>query len=90
MQKTLIPAGFHSFVAFDKVVAVAVPSSAPVKHNIQEARGEGRVIDLTCGRKTKSVVYTDDSYLILSAIEPATLQSRLICAQEGNNGENSI
>lgn len=87
MGKIFIPAGFHGFVALDKAIAIAVPSSAPVKHSIQEARGKGRIIDLTYGRKTKSVMYTDDEYLVLSAIEPVTLQGRLLYAQEEGEGE---
>ena len=69
--------GFDNMVSLARIVAIISPESAPVKRLVQEAREAGRVIDATHGRKTRAVVFTDSSYMILSAIEPETLVGRL-------------
>ena len=62
-----INVGFGNMVAADRVVALVSPESAPVKRLIGEAREGGRVIDVTCGKKTKAVIVTDSEHVILSA-----------------------
>ena len=69
--------GFDNMVQVQKVVAVVSPESAPVKRIVQEAREAGSVIDATHGRKTRAVIFTDSTYIILSAIQPETLVGRL-------------
>ncbi len=69
--------GFGNLVNAEKVVAVVSPDAAPVKRLVQSAREEGRVVDATQGRKTKGVLITEDSYVILSALQPDTLGRRL-------------
>lgn len=66
----LINIGFGNLVNADRVVAVVVPDSAPVKRIIQNAKDAGRLIDVTQGRKTLSVVFTDSEHVILSYLKP--------------------
>ncbi|MBE6790213.1 MAG: DUF370 domain-containing protein [Clostridia bacterium] len=66
----LINIGFGNLVNADRVVAVVVPDSAPVKRIIQNAKDAGRLIDVTQGRKTLSVVFTDSEHVILSYMKP--------------------
>ena len=63
-----INVGFGNMVAVDRVVALASPDSAPVKRLVQDAKDDGRAIDVTCGRRTRSVIITDSEHVILSAI----------------------
>ena len=72
----LINIGFGSFIAAKRVLSVLSPDSAPIKRVIQEARDRGMLIDASYGRKTKSVILMDTDHVILSAIQPETLQSR--------------
>lgn len=69
--------GFDNMVSVQKIVAIVSPESAPVKRIVQEAREAGNVVDATHGRKTRAVIFTDSTYLILSAIQPETLVGRL-------------
>ena len=80
MSKKLIPIGFSNYLSTDRIVAIAIPKSAPVKRSIQDARDKGLIIDLTEGRRTKAVIFTDSNHLVLSALAPATISGRL----EGN------
>ena len=69
--------GFGNIVNADKIVAIVSPDAAPIKRMVQLAKEEGRSIDATQGRKTKSVLVSEDNYIILSAIQPDTIGKRL-------------
>jgi len=69
--------GFGNMVAAHRIVALVSPDSAPVKRLIQDAKDEGRTIDVTCGRRTRAVIITDSEHVILSAIQAETIANRL-------------
>lgn len=69
--------GFGNYVMRDRVVAITPAESSPIKRFIQEARKEGRLIDATQGRKTRSVVFTDDGRLVTSGLGAETLAKRI-------------
>lgn len=69
--------GFGNMVSAGRIVAIASPDSAPVKRLVQDAREDGRVIDVSCGRRTRSVIVTDSDHVILSAIQTETITNRL-------------
>ena len=69
--------GFGNMVAADRVVAVVSPDSAPIKRLIQDAKDQGRTIDVSCGRRTRAVIITDSEHVILSAIQAETIAGRL-------------
>ena len=71
-----INAGYSNLIASERIVLVAVPDSAPVKRLMQDAKDDGRAIDLTCGKKTKSVILTDTEHVILSALPPEKIVGR--------------
>ena len=51
----------------DRIVAALSPESAPVKRMITKAKSENTLIDATFGRKTKTVIITDNNQIILCA-----------------------
>ena len=64
-------------VSVGRIIAIAAPDSAPIKRLVQDAKEEGRVIDASCGRRTRAVIITDSEHVILSAIQTETLTNRL-------------
>ncbi len=72
-----INVGFGNMVAADRVVALVSPDSAPMKRLVSEAREGGRIIDVTCGRRTRAIIITDSDHVILSATQPETISNRL-------------
>ncbi|CDE05524.1 uPF0296 protein Amet_2791 [Anaerotruncus sp. CAG:390] len=72
-----ISIGYGNIVAADRVVALVSPDSAPVKRLVQDAREQGRVIDVSCGRRTRAVIITDSDHVILSAVQAETIANRL-------------
>ena len=73
----LVNIGFGNTVSANKIVAIVSPEAAPIKRMIQEAKDNKTAIDATCGRKTRAVLITDSGHVILSAIQPETISSRL-------------
>ncbi len=72
-----ISIGYGNMVAVERVVALVSPDSAPVKRLIQDAKEMGRIIDVSCGRKTRAVIITDSEHVILSALQSDTIAARL-------------
>ncbi len=82
-----ISIGYGNIVAADRVVALVSPDSAPVKRLVQDAREEGRVIDVSCGRRTRAVIITDSDHVILSAVQAETIANRLDTELDGTGDE---
>ena len=73
----LINIGFGNMISAGRLVAIVSPDSAPIKRMVQEARDRGTLIDATYGRRTRSVLIMDNDHLVLSALQPDTVASRL-------------
>lgn len=69
--------GFNNGVVASRIIAIVNPSSSPMKRLREEARQKGTLIDATQGRKTRSIIITDSSHIILSAIQAETISNRL-------------
>lgn len=76
MEQLLLNLGFGNTVVAEKVVAILSPNSSPMKRVKDEAKEEKRLIDVTHGRKTRSVIVMESNHIILSAIQAETLSSR--------------
>jgi len=77
MTIQLINIGFGNIVSANRIISIVSPESAPIKRIIQEARDRGSLIDATYGRRTRAVIVTDSEHVILSAVQPETVASRL-------------
>lgn len=78
--------GFGNMVSASRIVAIAAPDSAPIKRLVQDAKEDDRVIDVSCGRRTRAVIITDSDHVILSAIQTETITNRL--ANEDNSSDD--
>ncbi|MBO7401137.1 MAG: DUF370 domain-containing protein [Clostridia bacterium] len=74
--------GFGSSVNAARVVCVVSPDSLPVRRLVQDAKNANRAIDVSCGKKTRSVIITDSEHFILSAEEPETIIERMNAADD--------
>lgn len=73
----LINIGFGNLVVCERIVSVVSPDSAPIKRMVQDARDKSRLIDASYGRKSRAVIFTDSDHIILSALQPETINSRI-------------
>lgn len=81
--------GYGNMVAADRIVSLVTPDSAPIKRMVQDAKDAGRVIDVSCGKKTKSVIITDSEHIILSAVKPDTIKGRLEGAELSDDDDEA-
>lgn len=72
-----ISIGFGNVVSAERIVSIVSPDSAPIKRLVQDAKDAGRVIDVSCGKRTRAVIITDSEHIILSALPSETIAKRL-------------
>lgn len=80
--------GFGNMVSAGRIVVIAGPDSAPIKRLIQDAKDDNRVIDVSCGRRTRAVIITDSEHVILSAIQAETITNRLTDSDSVDDDED--
>ena len=72
----LVNVGFGNYVLASRVVAIVNPLSSPMRRLRDDAKAEGRLVDVSQGRKTRAILVTDSNHVILSAISADTLGQR--------------
>ena len=72
----LMNIGFGNMVNTDKIVSIISSDYAPAKRMISRGKEQEILIDATQGRRTKSVIFTENNKIILSALQPETLAGR--------------
>ena len=85
----LLNIGYGNLILASRVVAVVSPQSSPMRRLREEAGERGKLIDATQGRRTRSILVTDSDHVILSAINPETIASRLApfaASRDGSSG----
>ena len=83
----LVNVGYGNMASVARLVAIVSPDAAPVRRMIQDARDGGRVIDATCGHKTRAVLVMDSEHVILSPLLPETVAARI---DERKDGEENV
>ncbi len=76
MEQSLLNIGFGSTVVAERVIAIVLPNSAPMKRLKDEAKDEKRLVDATHGRRTRSIIIMDSNHIVLSAIQAETISQR--------------
>lgn len=74
--------GFGNTVCAERIISVVSPDSAPIKRLVIDGKAAGTVIDVSCGKKTKSVLITDCGNIILSSLQCETVSARLSGADD--------
>lgn len=78
MPLEVVSIGFGNIVIAARVVAVIRADSAPSRRTIEAAGNDGRLVDATSGRRTRSLIVTDSNHVLLSHMHPATIRDKLI------------
>ena len=79
----LVNVGYGNMAAVNRVIAIVSPEAAPIRRMIQDARDAGKVVDATCGHKTRAVLVTDSEHVILSPLQPETVAARIDERKDG-------
>ncbi len=73
----IISIGFDNFVNFDRVIAVLSATDLQAKRHWESAKEEGKLIDVSSGKKVRAVVILDNGYVFLSVLTPETISDRV-------------
>ena len=84
LNTELIHVGFGNIIAVNKVVAIVVPGSAPIKRLVEQAGGSKMLIDLTNGKKTKTIIIMDSGHMVLTALGSKTIAARVEASRSGS------
>ena len=87
VSAVLVNIGFGNVVAASKVVAIVTPGSAPMKRMREEAKKDGKLVDATQGRRTRSIIITESDHIILSALQAETITQRFLEGKGGSDEE---
>ncbi|HOA64574.1 MAG TPA: DUF370 domain-containing protein [Coprothermobacter proteolyticus] len=77
MESGFLNIGFSSYISVSKIIGIVSPDSAPIRRMIRLAKEQGRLVDATFGRRTRAAILTEGGFIVLSAVLPDTLVSRL-------------
>lgn len=76
-----IDIGYNNFVSVEKIITIGKSESSPIKRICREAKDGGKYIDLTQGKKTRSVIVTagnaDQLIVIGTPLQTTTIVSRI-------------
>ena len=76
MDNRMINVGFGNTVVARRILAIVKPNSSPMKKLKDEAKNANRLIDVTEGRRTRSIIILDSNHVILSSVQRETLAQR--------------
>lgn len=81
MDSRLVNIGFGNAVKVNRILAVVNPGSSPIRKLKEDARMEKKLIDVTEGRRTRAILILDSGHLILSSVQPETINQRLLALE---------
>lgn len=73
----MLNVGNGSFVKISEIQVIAPPESAPLKRYVSDAKDNNICIDLTYGKKTKSVIVLKNGMVVLSQVVASTLNNKI-------------
>ena len=73
----LLEIGFTNTVMINRIICILDIDTNPVKKMVSDNKAIGMLIDLTKDKKTKSAILMDNDYIILSPLNPETLNDRI-------------
>ncbi len=77
ISSRLVNIGFGNAVKVNRILAVVNPGSSPIRKLKENARVEKKMIDVTEGRRTRAIIILDTGHLVLSSVQPETINQRL-------------
>ncbi|WP_457576088.1 DUF370 domain-containing protein [Desulfomarina sp.] len=79
----LLNIGFGNTVMVNRIIAVINTGSSPARKLKDVARKTGKLIDVTEGRRTRSILVMDSNHVVLSSVQPDTINQRMQALQPG-------
>ncbi|MDK9708409.1 MAG: DUF370 domain-containing protein [Desulforhopalus sp.] len=79
----LLNVGFGNTVMVERIIAVINTGSSPARKLKETAKKDGKLVDVTEGRRTRSIIVMDSNHVVLSSVQPDTISQRLMAMNPG-------
>lgn len=73
----LINVGFGNTVMVERIIAVINTGSSPARKLKDLAKKQGLLVDVTEGRRTRSIIVMDSNHVVLSSVQSDTISQRM-------------
>jgi hypothetical protein len=80
----LLNVGYGNTVIADRVVAVINTGSSPARKLKDLAKKNGKLLDVTEGRRTRSIIIMDSDHIVLCSVQTETISQRMLALQTGH------
>ena len=80
---TLLNVGFGNTVMVERIIAVINTGSSPARKIKELAKQDGKLIDVTEGRRTRSILVMDSNHVVLSSVQSDTITQRMQALHAG-------
>ncbi len=80
----LLNVGYGNTVIVNRIVAVINTGSSPARKLRELAKNNGKLVDVTEGRRTRSIIIMDSDHIVLSSVQTETIGQRLLALQSGH------
>ncbi len=80
----LLNVGHGNTVVMEKIVAVVNTGSSPARKLKEIAKNENRLLDVTEGRRTRSILVLDSNHVVLSSVQSETISQRMQALQQNH------
>ena len=78
----LLNVGHGNTVIMERIVAVINTGSSPARKLKEIAKNESRLVDVTEGRRTRSIIILDTNHIVLSSVQTDTIGQRMAQLQQ--------
>lgn len=79
----LLNVGFGNTVMMSRIIAVVNTGSSPARKLKEVAKNSGKLVDVTEGRRTRSMLVMDSNHVILSSVQAETINQRMQALRPG-------
>ncbi|MBM9520140.1 DUF370 domain-containing protein [Desulforhopalus vacuolatus] len=79
----LLNVGHGNTVTMERIVAVINTGSSPARKLKEIAKNDNRLLDVTEGRRTRSILVLDSGHIVLSSVQTETIGLRMQALQQG-------
>lgn len=73
----MLNVGGGAFVKIEEIEVIAPPESAPLKRLVSDSKDNDTCVDLTYGKRTKSILVLKSGKVVLSSVTTQTLVANL-------------
>ncbi len=77
METEFLNIGYGNAVIAQRIIAIITPNTASGKRTREEAKENNQLIDVSSGRKIRSILIMDSGHVILSALNTETIINRM-------------